>query len=187
MNREANFVKFFISVILIVIGLLLGVIISSWFFNLSSHKSPSNFSGETSSTSSPVLTKTATLTLSSSDVFDAVVTRKISNPEQYETLPYGRSVSIELQVANKSAKDIKAVQGVIHVKNVFDEKILTSRVLFDSRIIYSNTQATFAFVYDINKFIDSDMVFYNTDFDYLVFDVVIYKVLFTDGTTMTFQ
>ena len=75
------------------------------------------------------------------------------------------------EVANKTDKQIKGVQGVLTICDLFGEEILSINCDFTGNSIAQNQSITVGDLgIDINQFMDSHIKLYNTDFSDLKFE-----------------
>ena len=112
------------------------------------------------------------------------VTDKQNLEENYREGRYSPRVQFVFDVFNHTEKDIKGVQGVLTIKDLFGVDIMTGDLDFTGQTIASNSNSIFEGMgIDINEFMDTHVKVYNTDFDDLQFEYKVTSIVYSDGTT----
>lgn len=112
------------------------------------------------------------------------VTDKQNLGVNYNAGRYSPRVEYTFEVFNNTEKEIKGIQGILTVKDLFGVDIMSNGLDFTGQIIPVNESITITGKgIDINEFIDSDVKLYNTDYEDLKFEYEITSIVYTDGTT----
>lgn len=115
------------------------------------------------------------------------VTGKTSMPEDYDAGRYSPWVSLAFDVSNLSSKDIKGIQGVLMIKDMFGADILSSQCDFTGKTIPAGDSVSFDDLgFDINEFMDEHIKLYNENFEDLIFEYQMTSIVYTDGSAETF-
>ncbi len=85
-------------------------------------------------------------------------------------MPY---CQLTIKVNNYTGQNIKGVQGVLTIKDLFGKEIMKRNCDFTGTTIAAGTAVTFKRGMDINEFIDSEVKLYNEKYEDLQFE---YKV-----------
>lgn len=126
---------------------------------------------------------TGSETTTESSKVEIKVTNKYNLPVNYDANRYSPRVEFDFDVSNKTAKSIKGIQGVLIIKDLFGEKIISLNCNFTGQTISANSKATFKGIgLDINQFMDDHVEVYNEDFEYLIFEYEVTKIVYSDGT-----
>ena len=121
--------------------------------------------------------------MSESSKVEIKVTNKYNLPVNYDANRYSPRVEFDFDVSNKTAKSIKGIQGVLTIKDLFGEKIISLNCNFTGQTISANSKATFKGIgFDINQFMDDHVEVYNEDFEDLIFEYEVTKIVYSDGT-----
>ncbi len=113
-----------------------------------------------------------------------VVTDKQNLDVNYNARRYSPRVEFSFEVYNNTSKDIKGVQGVLTIKDLFGVDILSSSLDFTGQTISANGSVSVSGMgMDINQFMDDHVKIYNTNFDDLNFEYEVTSIVYTDGTT----
>lgn len=112
------------------------------------------------------------------------VTDKQSLEKNYNAGRYSPRVEFTFEVFNNTTKDIKGVQGILTIKDLFGVDIMSSGLDFTGQTIGVNDSITVSGMgIDINQFMDDHVKIYNTNFDDLKFEYEITSIVYSDGTT----
>lgn len=96
---------------------------------------------------------------------------------------YSEFVQLPYKVINRYNKEIKGIQGIMHIKDMFDVEIMSVGWDIASTPIPVNGYIEEnGFGIEINQFMDDHMKVYNTTYENLIFEYEVTKVLFSDGT-----
>jgi hypothetical protein len=86
-------------------------------------------------------------------------------------------------VSNKTSKSIKGIQGVLTIKDLFGVKIISLNCDFTGQTIAGNSKVTYEGIgFDINQFKNDHVKVYNEDFEDLIFEYEVTKIVYSDGT-----
>lgn len=108
---------------------------------------------------------------------------KVNHEKDIHNGQYTPFVELVYQVTNNTDKEIKGIQGVLHINDMFDENILNMNFDLTSKSVPANQSITVNnFGLDINEFLDEHTKLYNTDYDKLIFKYEFSKVIFSDGS-----
>ena len=98
---------------------------------------------------------------------------------------YGRNaVLFDIGYANKGAKDIAGVKGVLHVSDIFGDEIMNITWSYDEGIPAGGSKVETGSGVDINEFMDTHKKLWNTDFSKMKTRFEVSTIVFADGTTM---
>ena len=112
------------------------------------------------------------------------VTGKESLDKDYSAGRYSPRVEFSFEVYNHTSKDIKGVQGVLTIKDLFGVDILSSSLDFTGQTISANGSiAVSGMGIDINQFMDAHVKVYTTNFDDMNFEYKVTSIVYSDGTT----
>lgn len=112
------------------------------------------------------------------------VTDKINLEENWSAGRYSPRVEFTFEVFNNTPKDIKGVQGILTIKDLFGVNIMSTSLDFTGETINSNGSITVSGMgLDINEFMDEDVKLYSTDFSDLQFEYKVTSIVYTDGTS----
>lgn len=112
------------------------------------------------------------------------VTDKQNLDINYNAGRYSPRVEFSFDVFNNTDKDIKGVQGVLKIKDLFGVDIMSSTLDFTGQTIGANDSITVSGMgIEINQFMDSHVKVYNTDLTDLNFEYEVTSIVYTDGTT----
>jgi len=102
----------------------------------------------------------------------------------YKEYDYRDYITYGFAFNNKTNKDIRAVKGSILFNDLFDEKISSLNLTYDSYIIPAGTSINWEATSDYNQFLDTDVRLKNKDLKDLKVVWIPEKIIFVDGTTM---
>ena len=112
------------------------------------------------------------------------VTDKYNLPEDWNAGRYSARVEFEFSVTNNTSKDIKGIQGVLTIKDLFGKDIISISCDFTGKKIPANKSVTFDNLgMDINEFMDDHVKLYNEKFSDLKFEYSVTSIVYSDGTT----
>ena len=101
----------------------------------------------------------------------------------YDENRYSPRVEFNFKVSNLTNKSIKGIQGILTVNDLFGKKILSLNCDFTGQTILANTEVFYNKIgFDINQFKDEHVKIYNEDFEDLIFEYTVNKIVYADGT-----
>jgi hypothetical protein len=96
---------------------------------------------------------------------------------------YGkRFVYLHIAYENKTDKDIEGVKGVLHISDMFGDKIINVRWSYDRGVAANKTAVETGSGLEINQFMDPHMKLWNTEFDKIKSSFEVQTIIFKDGT-----
>ena len=102
----------------------------------------------------------------------------------YNAGRYSPRVEFVFEVYNNTSKDIKGVQGVLTIKDLFGVDIMSLGLDFTGQTIPANSSVVFDELgFDINQFVNEHVKVYSTDLEDLQFEYEVTSIVYTDGTT----
>jgi len=98
---------------------------------------------------------------------------------------YGEFIELVYRVDNRTSNNIKGIEGIMHVKDMFGKHIMN--ISWDTlESVSARSSKTFRDTgIDYNQFMDTHKKLYSTSYDALIFDFEFITVIFTDGTTIS--
>lgn len=112
------------------------------------------------------------------------VTDKQNLDVDYKAGRFSARVEFTFEVSNFTEKDIKGVQGILTIKDLFDVEIISLGLDFTGQTIAAGSSVVFSDLgFDINEFMEDHVKVYNTDFDNLKFAYEVTAIVYSDGTT----
>lgn len=111
------------------------------------------------------------------------VENKINHEKDTSAWKFRPFVELVCKIENKTDRDIKGVEGELTINDLFGKKIITLEWDVTGEDIPANgsiTQKDYGL--EINKFMDTHMQLYNTDYDDLQFEYKVISIVYTDGT-----
>lgn len=109
---------------------------------------------------------------------------KDSLPENFMAGRYTPRVEFTFEVHNNTEKDIKGVQGIMVIKDLFDEEIKKSSVDFTGQTIAAGESAVFSGKgFEVYAWEDDNVKLYNENYDDLKFECYVTTIVYTDGTS----
>ena len=112
------------------------------------------------------------------------VTDKQNLDINYNVGRYSPRVEFTFEVYNNTSKNIKGVQGILTIKDLFGVDIMSFGLDFTGQTIEANNSIVVSEMgIDINQFMDKHIKIYNTNFDDLKFEYEITSIIYEDGTT----
>lgn len=98
---------------------------------------------------------------------------------------YSEFIELPYQIVNNSAKTIRGIEGIMHIKDMFGKTILDVQWDYTDESIPAGESVTITGTgLDYNQFMTEHMKIYSTPYENLVFEYEIQTVLFDDGTTL---
>ena len=92
-------------------------------------------------------------------------------PCAFPNLPFNERTNNRSVMPNITSKSIKGIQGVLTIKDLFGEKIISLNCDFTGKIIPTNDNRTYEGIgFDINQFMDDHIKVYNENFEDLIFE-----------------
>lgn len=119
---------------------------------------------------------------------DQKVTVKVTDKQSlgidYNAGRFSPWVEFSFEVYNNTSKDIKGVQGVLTIKDLFGEDIMSSNLDFTGQTIEADGSVTFSGLgIELNQFMNEHAKVYNAEFEDLNFEYKVTSIVYTDGTT----
>lgn len=112
------------------------------------------------------------------------VTDKQNLDADYNVGRYSPRAEFAFEVYNNTSKDIKGVQGILTVKDLFGVDIISFGLDFTGQTISANSSIIVSDMgIDINQFMDEHVKLYNTNFADLNFKYDVTAIVYSDGTT----
>ena len=120
--------------------------------------------------------------LEENDVTVAVID-KVNTPKNTDKWIFSSYSTFHFSITNHTEKDIKGIQGVLDIQDMFGETILRVKCDLTSDVVKAGeTVMNKDLSLEINEFINDDVKVYNTEYENLIFIYDINQILFTDGT-----
>lgn len=102
----------------------------------------------------------------------------------YNAGRYSPRVEFVFEVYNNTSADIKGVQGIFTIKDLFGVDIMSLGLDFTGQTIPANSSTVFDDLgFDINQFMDDHVKVYSTNLEDLQFEYEVTSIVYTDGTT----
>jgi hypothetical protein len=121
--------------------------------------------------------------LTESDV-TVVVIDKINYPVNLNIGRYSPFVSFTFEVTNNTDKEIRGIQGIQTIKDMFGAEIKTMKLDFTDTPIPAQSSVTIEDLgFEVNQFINEDTKIYFAEIENLQFEYETITILFTDGTS----
>ncbi len=112
------------------------------------------------------------------------VTDKRNLEIDYNVYRYSPRVEFTFVVVNNTDKDIKGIEGTLHIKDLFGKEFLLVSCDFTGNTIPTHGSVTIdGLGVDINRFIDEDVKLYSEDYSDLIFEYEITTIVYTDGSS----
>lgn len=112
------------------------------------------------------------------------VTDKKSLEIDYQAGRFSPRVQFVFDVFNHTSKEIKGVQGVITIKDLFGVDIMSANLDLTGKAIPAGESVAFEDLgIDINQFMDEHVKVYTTEFADLQFEYEVTSIVYSDGTT----
>ena len=112
------------------------------------------------------------------------VTDKANLPEDWDEGRFSDRVLFTFQIENIGEQEIKGIQGILSIEDLFGKEILSMDCDFTGERIPAGGSVTVTGMgMDINQFMDEHIKLYQEDFSDLQFEYTINKVVFSDNPT----
>ncbi|MBQ8249660.1 MAG: hypothetical protein IJY93_07255 [Clostridia bacterium] len=117
-----------------------------------------------------------------------MVTNKYNLDEDWNAGRYSPRVEFGFKITNKSSKTIKGVQGTLIIKDLFGEDFISINCDFTGNTISPNSYITVGDLgIDINQFMDNHVKLYNEKYSDLNFEYDVKTIVYTDGTSDSYN
>lgn len=118
------------------------------------------------------------------DKVQVIVKDKKNIPADYDAWVFSDTVRFTIEVCNRTEKEIRGVEGILTIKDIFGKTILDIGCDFTGKNIPANGMTEYNDLYmEINEFIDTNLKVYSTSYEDLQFDYKITSIVYTDGTS----
>jgi len=114
---------------------------------------------------------------------DMTVTSKKFDPANAEDGQFQSYITIGFKFSNKTAKDVRGVEGMIIFYDIFQNEIKRVSIAYDDTPIAAHTDKAWVASIKYNQFIDSDIKLSNTDLENLKYVWLPGTIIYQDGTT----
>ncbi|WP_051525747.1 hypothetical protein [Butyrivibrio proteoclasticus] len=122
---------------------------------------------------------TASQSETKSDEVEVIVTDKKSLAENYSAGRYSPRVEMTFQIKNNTDKDIKGIQGVLTIMDLFGDEIQSLNCDFTGITVPAGgTAEKSGLGFDVNQFMDDDVKVYNEDFEDLKFSYEVTSIVY---------
>lgn len=112
-----------------------------------------------------------------------LVTDKINLSENWDAGRYSPRVQFEFSLSNTTDKDIKGVQGLLTIKDLFGADIISINCDFTGNIIPAKSSITVGDLgIDINEFMDDHAKLYKENYSDLNFEYTVSSIVYADGS-----
>ncbi len=112
------------------------------------------------------------------------VTDKKNLEKNLDAGRYSPRVEFTFDVCNNTSKDIKGIQGILTIKDLFGVDIMSVSLDFTGQTIGANKNVIVSDLgIDINQFKDDHVQLYNTNLSDLKFEYEVTAIVYSDGTT----
>ncbi len=118
-----------------------------------------------------------------SDDVTVKFTNMKSSPADLDNWKYSETVEFEITETNNTDKDIKGIQGVVDIQDMFGSSIMMIQCDLTNTVKAGETIIDDSLGMEINQFMDDHVKLYTSDYDDLIFKYKVDKILFTDGTS----
>lgn len=110
---------------------------------------------------------------------NVIVTDKRNVPEDIYNGRYSDRVEFSFSLENQSDKPVKGVEGILHIRDLFDKEILSMNCDFTGQTIPANSSIIVTDLgIDINQFMDDHTKLYNEAFSDLKFDYEVTNIVY---------
>ena len=114
-----------------------------------------------------------------SDEVEVIVTDKKSLAENYSAGRYSPRVEMTFQIKNNTDKDIKGIQGVLTIMDLFGDEIQSLNCDFTGITVPAGGTAEKSDLgFDVNQFIDDNVKVYSEDFEDLKFSYEVTSIVY---------
>ncbi len=97
---------------------------------------------------------------------------------------FSKFVEIQLSVENHKEKEIRGIEGVLEIDDMFGKNIMSlGWDIAEQPIEPGASYIQTGYGFDVNQFMDSHSKVVNTSFEDLIFTYTIKQILFTDGSS----
>ncbi len=97
---------------------------------------------------------------------------------------YSPRTEFDFVITNLTDKEIKGVQGIMTISDIFGNVIKKSNCDFTEKVIPAKGNVTIENLgFDINEFMSDDVLLYSTEYNDLAFEYETTAIVYTDGTT----
>lgn len=108
---------------------------------------------------------------------------KINIPKDIRNSRYSDRVECHFSVTNNMDKEIKGIQGILFIQDLFGVSIMALNCDFVGNIIKPNETVVYKGLgFDVNQFMDDHVKVYTTDYSDLKFAYTVKQIVFTNGT-----
>ncbi|MBE5825255.1 MAG: hypothetical protein E7307_01325 [Butyrivibrio sp.] len=122
---------------------------------------------------------TASQSETKSDEVEIIVTDKKSLGENYSAGRYSPRVEMTFQIKNNTDKDIKGIQGVLTIMDLFGDEIQSLNCDFTGITVPAGgTAEKSGLGFDVNQFMDDDVKVYNEEFEDLKFSYEVTSIVY---------
>lgn len=109
------------------------------------------------------------------------VREKRSLDINYDEYRFSPRVDFSFEVYNNTDKDIKGVQGELHIKDLFGVEFINGYMDFVGQTIKAKESEIYEYLgYDLNRLAEEDMKLFNTDYDDLIFEYKVTSIVYED-------
>ena len=112
---------------------------------------------------------------------DMSVTSKKFDPANAENSQYQSYITVGFKFSNKTAKDVRGVEGIIVFYDIFQNEIKRVSISYDDTPIAANTEKTWIASIKYNQFMDSDIKLNNTELANLKYVWLPSTIIYQDG------
>jgi hypothetical protein len=123
--------------------------------------------------------------LAEPSLIDMALRSKRFKPADYRANDFEAAILFELSIANRSAKDIRAFDGIVKFTDLLDNEVFSSKIALNNPITAGST-INWSGQVKYNQFIDSHNALKNEDLANLKTKFALRKILYADGTTREF-
>ena len=114
---------------------------------------------------------------------DVTVIDKRNEPKDTSNGRYSDQINFVFNIDNQYEKDIKGIEGILHIQDLFGKDILSVNCNFTGRIIPAGSSITVDTLnMEVNQFIDSQTKVYNQQFSDLLFNYEILSIVFAEDS-----
>lgn len=106
--------------------------------------------------------------------------------DKYEKYSYllDKRITFVFEVKNNTTKDIKGVQGIATIMDMFGKEVVSSNCDFTGKTIPAGGSITVdTLSYELNRYRNEELALYDTDYNDLLFKYQVTAIVFTDGTS----
>jgi hypothetical protein len=114
---------------------------------------------------------------------DLTITSKKFDPANIENTQYQNYITMGFKFSNKTAKDIRGVEGTVIFYDIFQNEIKRVNISYDDTPIAANTDKTWVASIKYNQFMDSDIKLNNTELENLKYVWLPSTIIYQDGSS----